>query len=131
VEGESHAYLVYEYPQTTAFVDVAWQPAGIGRGGVVLVGDRGSTYYEGTMGRGPSSRFRLVQDGKVLADETRSPLEDFCESFYAFEPECVDCMVTGKPVTQSGPVNLRLRALACTFAAYAVARQGRALPITE
>lgn len=129
VRGETQALVVYAYPETTAVVDIAWKTGGIAHGSLVLEGDEGVAYYEGTMTRGVSSRFRLTQGSMVVADESRSPYHDYVESFYLFERECVDCMLTGKPVTQSGEENLK--ALACTFAAYAAADRGRVVDVGE
>jgi predicted dehydrogenase len=129
VRGESQALVVYEYPQMTALIDIAWKTGGVGHGSLLLEGDTGVAYYQGTMARGASSRFRLTQGATVVTEETRSPYDDYVESFYLFERECVDCMLTGKPVTQSGPENLT--ALTCTFAAYAAAAHGQILRIAD
>ena len=104
-------------------IDVAWKPGGVAHGGFILEGDRGAVLYEGTMTRGVSARFRVTQGDTVAIDETRSPYDDYVESFYLFERECVDCMLTGKPVTQSAARNFRT--LAATFAAYRSAETGR------
>ncbi len=122
MRGESHALVTYQYPQACAAIDIAWQAGGPPHGSFLLQGPMGTAYYEGTMARGVSSRFRVVQAGNTLIDEARSPYDDYVESFYRFERECVDCMLTGKPVTQSGEENLI--SLACTFSAYAAAGQG-------
>lgn len=129
VKGESQALVVYEYPETTAVVDIAWKTGGVSHGSLVLEGEKGAAYYEGSMVRGASSRFRLTQGNRVVADESRSPYDDYMESFYLFERECVDCMLTGKPVTQSGEENLR--ALASTFAAYAAAERGQVVDLAD
>jgi hypothetical protein len=63
----------------------------------------------------------------VVIDETRSPYDDYVESFYRLERECVDCMLTGKPVTQCGTRNFRT--LATTFAAYKAAEVGQVLAV--
>ena len=129
VRGESLAHIVYAYPGASTLIDIAWQDRGVARGSVVFLGERGSAYLEGSMGRAPSARFRLVQDGQVVVDETRSPWEDYCQSFYLFQREFVDCIRTGAPVTQSGDVNLRT--FEATFAAYASAREGRVVEVAE
>ena len=127
MRGESQALVVYEYPEVTAFLDIGWKPGGLGHAGFVLEGDRGAVLYEGTLTRGVSARFRVTQGDRVVIDEIRSPFEDYVESFYRLERECVDCMRTGKPAIQSGARNLQT--LAATFAAYAAADAGRAIEV--
>jgi predicted dehydrogenase len=127
MRGENQALAVYEYPETTAIVNIAWQPAGPPFGSFLVEGDCGVAYYEGTMTRGTSSRFRVMQGATVIIDESRSTYQDYVDSFYAFERECVECMLTGKPVTQSGVENLKT--LASTFAAYASAQHGGVVEI--
>jgi predicted dehydrogenase len=127
MQGENHALAVYEYPDTTAIIDIAWQPAGPAFGSFLLEGDAGVAYYEGTMTRDAVSRFRVMHGTAVAIDEPRSPTEDYEESFYLFERESVECMLTGKPMTQTGVENLRT--LGSTFAAYAAARQGGSVEV--
>jgi predicted dehydrogenase len=79
------------------------------------------------MARGASARFRVLRAGEVEIDETRSPYDDYVESFYLFEREWVDCVVAGRPVMQSGEENLI--ALGSMFAAYAAAQQGRVVEV--
>ncbi len=122
VRGESHARVAYEYSAAAALVDIAWQAGGPPHGSFLLQGPDGVAYYEGTMARGVSARFRVGRRDRTLIDETRSPYDDYVESFYLLERECVDCMLTGAQITQSGAENLR--ALRCTFAAYAAAERG-------
>jgi predicted dehydrogenase len=127
MRGESSALVVYEYPETTAVIDIGWKPRGLPYGSFILEGDAGGVLYEGTMTRGVASRFRVTQGDRVVADETRSPYDDYVESFYRFERECVDCMLTGKPVTQSGARNFQT--LAATFAAYRSAETSRIVEV--
>jgi D-apiose dehydrogenase len=122
MRGESHALAVFEYKRATATVDVAWQRGGPPHASFLLQGDRGLAYLEGTMTRGDSARFRLFRDGETIVDETRSPYADYVESFYLLERECIDSILTGRPVTQSGAENLRT--LISTFAAYRAAETG-------
>jgi predicted dehydrogenase len=129
VRGESHALTVYEYPGATAIINIAWQAAGPAFGGLVVEGDGGVAYYEGTMARGTSSRFTVMQGKTVVVDEPRSPYEDYVESFYLLERECVDRMLMGKPAVQSGQENLKT--LACTEAAYAAAQEGRLVEVAD
>lgn len=127
MRGEHLAFAVYEYPETTAVIDVAWKPGGLAHGGFVLEGDRGAALYEGTMTRGVAARFRVTQGDTVVIDETRSPYDDYVESFYRFERECVDSILTGTPVTQSAARNFRT--LAATFAAYRSAETGHIIEV--
>lgn len=122
VKGESHARVVCEFPRATAVIDITWKPSGPFEGGVTISGDRGEARYEGTMTRGESSRFRLLQGSAVVKDEARRPTDDYIESFYAFQREYVDAMLSGRPVTQTAAENLKT--LACAFAAYASAERG-------
>lgn len=127
VHGENLALVVYEYPEATAVINIGWKPGGLAHGGFVLEGDRGAVLYEGTMARGASARFRVTQGETVVIDETRSPYDDYVESFYRFERECADCILTGKPATQSGVRNFRT--LAATFAAYRSAETDRIVEV--
>ncbi|RPI03762.1 MAG: hypothetical protein EHM71_14330, partial [Zetaproteobacteria bacterium] len=126
-KGETMALVVYEYPETTVAIDIGWKPGGLARGGFVLEGDRGAVLYEGTMARGASSRFRVTQGETVVVDETRSPYDDYVESFYRLEREFTDCMLEGRQPFQSGRRNLRT--LAATFAAYEAAARGEVLAL--
>jgi hypothetical protein len=76
--------------------------------------DEGEAYHEGTMTRGDAARFRIVRRGEIILDEARFPYEDYVESFYSFQRECVDAILNGGAVTQTGAANLKT--LACTFA---------------
>jgi len=127
MRGESSALVVYEYPETTAVIDIGWKPGGLPYGSFILEGDAGGVLYEGTMTRGVASRFRVTQGDRVVADETRSPYDDYVESFYRFERECTDAMLDGRPVRQTAARNFQT--LAATFAAYAAAQEGRTLEV--
>jgi predicted dehydrogenase len=127
MRGEHLALVVFEYPEATAVVDIAWKPGGPPHGGFTLEGDMGTVLYEGTMTRGAMARFRMTQGDTMVVDETRSPYDDYVESFFRFERECVDCMLTGKPATQSGARNFET--LAATFAAYRAAETGRLVEV--
>jgi len=127
VRGENLALVVYEYPENTAVINIGWKPGGLGHGGFVLEGDRGAVLYEGTMARGASARFRVTQGEVVVIDETRSPYDDYVESFYRLERECVECILTGTPVIQSGARNFQT--LAATCAAYRSAETGQIVEV--
>ncbi len=129
VAGESQALAVYEYAETTAVIDIAWKRDGIGHGRFALDGDAGSALYEGTMARGERARFRLVQGAMVVLDESRSPYDDYVESFYAFERHCVEAMLGRGPAPQ--PVSTNLICLLHTFAAYEAAARGRLVPLVS
>ncbi len=125
VQGESWALAVYDYAETTVTIDIAWKPAGLPRGSLVIEGDKGAALYEGTMTRGASARFRLMKGNEVARDESHSPDDDFAESFYLFQRDCVDAMLSGRAVTQTGVENLKT--LLLTFAAYRASDEGRVL----
>lgn len=122
VSGESLVHAVYEYPETTAIVEVAWKGSGLPQSRALLRGERGEALYEGSMTRDASARFRVLRENAVVTDEARSPYEDYVESFYLFQRECVDAMLNGSPVTQTGEENLKT--LLATFAAYDSIRSG-------
>lgn len=129
VRGESLAHVVYEYPETTALIEIAWKPGGAGQASFLVAGDRGEAYLEGTMTRGSSSRFRLTRGDDVVLDERRDPADDYAQSFYSFERECVEAMLDGGAVTQTGVENLKT--LACTFAAYKAAERNEIIDVAE
>jgi predicted dehydrogenase len=122
IRGESLAHVTFRYPEATAVVDVAWKDGGLGRAGAVLVGDAGEAAFEGTMTRGGPTRLRLVREGATVLDETRASMDDFAESFYAFERAFADAMLGTGPAPQPAAENLRT--LEMTFAAYAAADRG-------
>ena len=127
--GESLAHVNYNYSEATAVIDVAWKPGGVQQAGFVLVGDQGEAYFEGSMVRGGQSRFRLLQGDKILLDISRNAAMDYEESFYLFQRECTDAILSGEPdrITQTGPENFRT--LICTFAAYEAAANNRLVDI--
>lgn len=116
VKAESLVHAAYEYPQTTAIVDVAWKHAAITQGSMLVAGSEGEAYFEGTMTRGDASRLRIWRNSSIICDEHRSVMEDYADSFYAFERECADIMLgRGKSARR---VEEYMQTLVCTFAAY-------------
>ena len=123
VRGESIVHAVYEYPDTTALVEAGWKPAAMTQGSVLVVGAEGEAWYEGTLTRGQTGRFRLSRGNQVVHDEARCPYDDYVESFYELERECADVMLGRRAgVTQTAAE--QLKTLACTFAAYESAASG-------
>lgn len=120
VHGESLAFVVYSYPESVAHIEVAWKAAGLPQGQVLIQGEQAEAFYEGTMTRGTSSRFRIMQENQLILDETRNPYDDYVESFYLFERECTNAMLNGTPVIQTGAENLQT--LKTTFSAYQAAQ---------
>ncbi len=116
VRGESLAHLTLDYPHATASVNVGWKIAGLAQGGMLLIGDAGEAIYEGSLTRSEQARFRLVRGGEIVLDETRSPLEDYSESFFLFQTQAVAALRGLGPVPQ--PASLNLEILRMTFAAY-------------
>jgi predicted dehydrogenase len=129
VAGESLVHAAYEYERGTAVIEVGWKRAGLLQASALVQGDEGEAYYEGTMTRGDAARFRLIRQGEVIVDEARSPYDDYVDSFYMFQRECVDAILKGGTVTQTGAANLKT--LACTFAAYEAAATGQVIEIVS
>jgi D-apiose dehydrogenase len=127
VKGESLVHVVFEYPETTAIIDTGWKPVGVKQGSVLVQGDEGEAYFEGTMTRGESSRFRLIKGHETILDESRDPLEDYTSSFYLLERECVDAMLRNGSVIQTPAENLKT--LRATFSAYEAARRGEVIKL--
>jgi predicted dehydrogenase len=117
VSGESLVHLTFSYPAAVACLDIAWKPSGLPHAGVVVVGDKGEAIYEGTMTRGESSRFRVVEGNAVVVDQTRSPYDDYVESFYLFQRAFTDALLGRGSLPQPAAENLQV--LETTFAAYA------------
>lgn len=123
VRGESLVHAVYEYPEATAVVEVAWKDAAITQGGVLLAGRDGEAYFEGTLTRGQVGRFRVSRKQEVLVDEPCSPMDAYVESFYLLERECADFML-GRRSNVVQTAEEHLKTLHWTFAAYESARTG-------
>jgi predicted dehydrogenase len=119
VRGESLAHVVFEYPETTAVIDVSWKAHGLSQGKVLFVGEAGEALFEGRMTRGEASRFRLMSGNTVVLDEQRSPTEDYVEAFYLLQQEFTDGMLGGQAPVQQAANNLKT--LTATFAAYQAA----------
>jgi predicted dehydrogenase len=129
VRGESLAHVAYEYPGATVFVDAGWKDLGALQGSVLVHGTRGEAFYEGTLTRGESARFRLMEGSTTVIDEVRSPYDDYIESFYLFERACTHAMLTGSEIDQTGEENLKT--LEATFAAYDAAARGAIIDLTR
>jgi predicted dehydrogenase len=127
VRGESLAHLVYEYPHCTAVIDAGWKHAALTQGSLLLAGNAGEAWYEGTLTRGEHGRLRVSQGERVIADESISPYDEYLESFYFFERQCADTMLGRGTVEQTGVEHLR--SLICTFAAYEAARTSKIVEI--
>ena len=116
VHGESFVHLMLTYSGATACVDIGWKPTGLPQGTVLVVGDQGEAIYEGTMTRAQSSRFRLIENGRVIVNESRSPQHDYVESFYSFQRDVVDAWQRQSSIPQ--PAGDNLAVLETTLAAY-------------
>jgi hypothetical protein len=110
-------------------IEVAWKSGVLAQGGLLLVGDRGEAWYEGTLTRGDSARLRLTEGENVVLDEPRSPYDEYVESFYLLEREFVDCMLGHGRTTQAAQEYLKT--LNCTFAAYQAIDSGGPVAIAE
>jgi predicted dehydrogenase len=127
VRGESLAHITYAYDQATAVVDLAWKAAGLQQGGLLLIGDRGEAYFEGRHTRDASARLRLLSGNEVVLDETRSPTEDYVDSFYLLERDVIDAILSGRAPEQTGAENLKT--LEATFATYRSMDEGREIAL--
>jgi predicted dehydrogenase len=127
VQAESLVHAVYEYPETTAVIDVAWKHAGITQGSVLVAGSEGEAYFEGTMTRGETSRLRCWRNGSIIRDEHRSVMEDYADSFYFFERQCVDAMLGRGGAVRT--VEEYMQTLVCTFATYESVEHGTIVEI--
>lgn len=129
VRGESLVHAAYEYPRATAIIEAAWKQQGALQGSLLVAGEAGEAFYEGTLTRGAAARFRLFKGGVTVSDETRSPYDDYVESFYLFQRECADAMLGGTAVTQTGGENLKTMILTC--AAYESAAGGQVISLSD
>ena len=123
VNGESMVHAMYEYPNITAVIDAGWKHAALTQGSVLLACDEGEAWYEGTLTRGEQGRLRLSHGKQVIVDRAISPIDEYVESFYLFQRECVDAMLARGHLVQTGQEHLRT--LTCTFAAYKSASTGQ------
>ncbi len=123
VVGKSLVHLTFECSGATVCMDMAWKPAGLSQGGVLIVGSEGEAIYEGTMTRGKSSRFRVVHGNSIVVDQRRSPTDDYVKSFFLFQRQLVDALLGRCPPPQLVTENLKV--LESTFDAYeAIERDG-------
>lgn len=127
VHGESLVHAVFEYPAATAVVEAGWKNAALTQGSVLVAGDAGEAWYEGTLTRGKHGRLRVSQGARVVHDEQLSPYDEYVESFYRFERECTDAMLGQGRIVQTGEEHLE--SLECTFAAYDSARTARTVEV--
>jgi predicted dehydrogenase len=121
VLGESLAVATYQYDGATAVIDIAWKPAGPEHACLIVEGERGTAFYEGTMTRGQSSRFRVFQEGRLVVDEMRLPSDDYAESFYLLQRQFTNCLLDSSMLPPQ-PATDNLQTLRTTFAAYEAAR---------
>jgi D-apiose dehydrogenase len=122
VRGDSLAHVVFDYPDTTAVVDISWKAHGMAQGSVLLVGDAGEAFFDGRMTRGDVSRYRVASGNTVVLDEQRSPTVDYVDAFFLLQREFADGMLGGPVPVQQAANNLKT--LAATFAAYQAADAG-------
>ena len=119
VRGDSLAHVVFDYPDTTAVLDISWKAHGMAQGSVLLVGDAGEAFFEGRMTRGDDSRYRVASGNTVVLDEHRSPTVDYVDAFFLLQREFADGMLGGQVPVQQAANNLKT--LTATFAAYQAA----------
>jgi predicted dehydrogenase len=128
ITGESLVHAVYEYPDLTAVVECGWKDAAITQGSVLLAGDDGEFYYEGTLTRGNEGQYRISRKQEVQATQKLVPMEAYMESFYLLQRECADFML-GHRASVTQTIGEHLRSLSWTFAAYESARRGEAVSL--
>jgi D-apiose dehydrogenase len=121
VRGESLAHALFAYPSAMATVNVSWKAVGVQQSHALLVGDEGEAWYEGPLARGNAARFRIFRNNTVVSDEIRWPANDYIDSFYQFEKDFVDSVLSHTPPPQ--PATANLESLRTTFAAYAAAAE--------
>jgi predicted dehydrogenase len=63
----------------------------------------------------------------VVLDETRSPTEDYVDSFYLLERDVIDAILSGRAPEQTGAENLKT--LEATFATYRSMDEGREIAL--
>ncbi len=66
ITGESLAYLVFEYPESTAIIEVAWKPGGFQQAGFVIEGEEGEAYFSGSMVRSENSEFQISKGKNIV-----------------------------------------------------------------
>lgn len=128
VAGESVAHVVYEYPDATAVIEAGWKHSALTQGCVLLACSEGEAWYQGSLTRGQEGRLQISQGDRLVSDESFCAFDEYVESFYLFERECVDAMLGRGSVTQTGAENLR--SLTCTMAGYEAARKGTTVEIS-
>lgn len=127
VRGESLVHAAYEYPELTAVIDVGWKCGALTQASLILAGDQGEAYWEGSLTRGGEGRLRLTRGAEVVLDERRDPYRDYVESFYLLEREFTLAMLGRGSLVQTGRENLRT--LVASFAAYDSAAKGEPVQV--
>ena len=69
VNAKSLALATCEYAEQTAIVSVAWKHAATTQASLLLAGDAGEAWYEGTLTRGTEGRLRMSAGGRITSDE--------------------------------------------------------------
>jgi predicted dehydrogenase len=127
VKGESLAHATFEYPDCTAVIEAGWKHAAMTQSSVLVCGDAGEAWYEGTLTRGDQGRLRVSAGESTVSDVSLSPLDEYVESFYLLQREFIDAVLDRRPLLQTAEEHLKT--LACTFAAYDSARLGETVAI--
>lgn len=129
VRAESLVEVALGYPGVAVSMGTSWGAGPKGRAGLRLRGEDGEALYEGTMIRGGSARLRIIRKGVVEVDEERSTVEDYVESFGAFQCDFAAALQGESAPPQ--PARENLRTLALVFAAYAAAERGERVAVAE
>jgi predicted dehydrogenase len=128
VQGESLAHATYEYADCTAVVEAGWKRAAATQSSVLVCGDEGEAWYEGTLTRGTEGRIRVSRGARMVQDTSVHPYDEYVESFYRLQSEFTSAMLGCQPLLQTGKEHLRT--LACTFAAYDSVQSGEKVRIS-
>jgi hypothetical protein len=118
---------VFSYQNCTAAISTAWKHSAVAQSSLLLTGDLGEAWYEGSLTRDKAGRLRIIRGEQVGSDEVVVPYREFVESFYVFERQCVDAMLGRGHVEQTAAEYMKT--FTCTFAAYESARTGRIVEI--
>ncbi len=81
VRGESLVHAVYQYPDVTAVIEVGWKHAALTQASLLVAGEEGEAFWEGTMTRGEQGRLRLSRGRELTHDEPRSPMANTWKAF--------------------------------------------------
>src|SRR5262249_55718427 len=74
--GESMVQALFDYGDCTAAIGAAWKHGAMTQSSVLLCGDAGEAWYEGTLTRGAEGRLRISQGESIHCDRAISPHDE-------------------------------------------------------